>query len=491
MLASLGFTACAIITIVQFFKKRKATAKKFGIATICCFWMVATGAFIGADYSNASATSEKAKQEELARTASRNNKETDKQETKQQEIEKQETEKQETDKQKTEDQKTDTEKSNMREENKLDGTASVITPAASESQGVSGELKVHFINVGQADSILIIDGNKSMLIDAGNNPDGADVVNYIKEQGIKKLDIVIGTHAHEDHIGGMDTVIKSFDIGQVFLPKTTHSTKTFEDVLLAIKAKGLKISSPTPGTDIKLNSAMGKILAPNGSDYKDLNDGSIVVKLNFGNNSFMFTGDAEEASEREILGKGFDVKSDLLKVGHHGSYSSTTDSFLKAVNPKYAVIMVGKDNSYGHPHKTTVEKLKTKGIKVYRTDELGTIIATSDGKNITFNTKEGSYAYAGTGSSSSNSGSSSGSSGSLGSSSSSTVGTTNPASTPKPTSPPAAVGSTKIAFYTPGGKSYHFSKSCSTLSRSKTILEGNLSDVIALGKDDPCDRCAK
>lgn len=334
-----------------------------------------------------------------------------------------------------------------------------------------------------------------MLIDAGNNADGADVVNYIKGQGVKKLDIVIGTHAHEDHIGGMDTVIKSFDIGQVFLPKTTHSSKTFEDVLLAIKAKGLKISSPTPGTDIKLNTAMGKILAPNGSDYKDLNDTSIVVKLAFGNNSFMFTGDAEEASEKEILDKGFDVTADLLKVGHHGSYSSTTDSFLSAVNPKYAVVMVGKDNSYGHPHKTTMEKLKTKGIKVYRTDELGTIIATSDGNNITFNTKEGSYAYAGTGSSSLNSESSSGSSG--GSGSSSSGGTIQPASTskptvsPKPTPPPAAVGSTKIAFYTPGGKSYHFSKACSTLSRSKTILEGNLSDVIALGKDDPCDRCAK
>lgn len=358
--------------------------------------------------------------------------------------------------------------------------AGTTTKETEKTNTAVGQLKVHFIDVGQADSILIQNGDKSMLIDAGNNPDGDDVVNYIKGLGIKKLDVVVGTHAHEDHIGGMDTVIKSFDIGQIIMPKAGNTTKTFEDVLTAIANKGLKITSPVPGTEIKLNSATVKIVAPNGSDYKDLNDSSVAIKLTFGENSFMFMGDAEAVSEKQILGKGFDIKADLLKVGHHGSSSSTTQEFLNAVNPKYAVISVAKGNDYEHPHKPTMDKLKAKGIKVYRTDELGTIVATSDGKNITFNTKEGSYSYAGLGASASSGSSSSGGS--------TTTKQTAPAPTPAPTK---SSSDDRTAYYTPGGKSYHFNKSCSTLARSKTILSDKLSNVIALGKDDPCDKCAK
>jgi competence protein ComEC len=362
-----------------------------------------------------------------------------------------------------------------------DGTT---TKETEKTNTAAGQLKVHFIDVGQADSILIQNGDKSMLIDAGNNPDGDDVVNYIKGLGIKKLDVVVGTHAHEDHIGGMDTVIKSFDIGQIIMPKAGNITKTFEDVLTAISDKGLKITSPVPGTEIKLNSATVKIVAPKGSDYKDLNDSSVAIKLSFGQNSFMLMGDAEAVSEKEILAKGFDIKADLLKIGHHGSSSSTTQEFLNAVNPKYAVISVAKGNDYEHPHKPTMDKLKAKGIKVYRTDELGTIVATSDGKSITFNTKEGSYKYVGLGTSAS--------SGSSSSSGSTTTKSTALASTPAPTPAPTKSSSDdRTAYYTPGGKSYHFNKSCSTLARSKTILDGKLSDVIALGKSDPCDKCAK
>lgn len=363
------------------------------------------------------------------------------------------------------------------------------TKETEKTNTAEGQLKLHFIDVGQADSILIQNGDKSMLIDAGNNPDGDDVVNYLKGFGIKKLDVVVGTHAHEDHIGGMDTVIKSFDIGQIIMPKAGNNTKTFEDVLTAIAAKGLKITSPVPGTEIKLNSAIVKIVAPNGSNYKDINDSSVAIKLIFGENSFMLMGDAEAVSEKEILAKGFDIKADLLKVGHHGSSSSTTQKFLNTVNPKYAVISVAKGNDYEHPHKPTMDKLKAKGIKVYRTDELGTIIATSDGKSITFNTKEGSYNYAGLGASAS--------SGSNSSSGSTTTKPTAPATkpttpAPKPTPAPAKSSSDdRTVYYVPAGKSYHFNKSCSTLSRSKTILSGKLSDVIALGKSDPCDKCAK
>ncbi|MBU3142571.1 MBL fold metallo-hydrolase [Clostridium sp. CF012] len=256
---------------------------------------------------------------------------------------------------------------------------------------VNGNLKVHFINVGQADSILIEQGSKFMLIDAGNNGDGKLVKNYLLQQGVKSLDYVIGTHPHEDHIGGLDYVINDFKIDKIYLPKATSTTKAFGDVIVAIKNKGLKVAVPKPGETFNLGSAKLTILAPNNSKYKDLNNFSVVVKLEFGSNSFLLTGDAEDISESEILAKGFNVKSDLLKVGHHGSHSSSKSEFLAKVNPKYAVISCEKGNDYGHPHKETMDKLKKKNITVYRTDELGTIIATSNGKTITFNTKPGSY----------------------------------------------------------------------------------------------------
>lgn len=250
-----------------------------------------------------------------------------------------------------------------------------------------GNIKLHFIDVGQADSILVEEGNKTMLVDAGNNDDYTTVVDYIKSQGISKLDVVIGTHAHEDHIGGLDKVIKTFDIDKIYLPKQQSTTKTYRDVLEAITLKGLKITAPVAGSTFKLNNADVSILAPNSQKYEDLNNSSIVIRITYGNNSFLLTGDAEDISESEILNKDFNVSSDLLKVGHHGSNSSTTQKFLSKVNPKYAVISVGKDNTYGHPAKLTLEKLQSKGIKVYRTDESGTIIATSDGTNITITTK--------------------------------------------------------------------------------------------------------
>lgn len=264
-------------------------------------------------------------------------------------------------------------------------------PVEKKNLSVNGNLKVHFIDVGQADSILIQQGSKFMLIDAGNNGDGKLVKNYLLQQGVKSLDYVIGTHPHEDHSGGLDYIINDFKIGKIYLPKATSTTKAFGDVVVAIKNKGMKVALPIPGESFNLGSAKCTILAPNNSKYKDLNNYSVVVKLEFGSNSFLLTGDAEDISESEILSSGFNVKADVLKVGHHGSHSSTTVEFLSKVNPKYAVISCETDNDYGHPSKETMDKLKNKKITVYRTDELGTIIATSNGKTITFNTKPGSY----------------------------------------------------------------------------------------------------
>lgn len=260
-----------------------------------------------------------------------------------------------------------------------------------KATSVNGELKIHYINVGQADSILIQQGQENMLIDAGNNADADMVTKYLKSQGVEKLNYVIGTHPHEDHIGGMDKVINTFNIGTIYMPKATSNTKTFKDVLTAIKAKNLKITTPVPGSSFNLGQAKCDILAPNGINYNDVNNYSVVVKITFGERKFLFEGDAEDVSEKEILAKGYDVSADVIKLGHHGSRTSSIPEYLAKVHPQMAVISCGTDNDYGHPHIQTMDKLKKNKIKVYRTDEDGTIVMTSDGKTIKCNAKEGSY----------------------------------------------------------------------------------------------------
>ena len=262
---------------------------------------------------------------------------------------------------------------------------SAPVPAQQPPEKPATNLKVHFIDVGQGDCILIEDGTSAMLIDAGNPENGPGIVSYIKNLGTQKLNFVLATHPHADHIGGMADVINAFDVEKIIMPKATHTTRTFENLLLTIQNKGLKITAPVPGTEYKLGDASFTILAPNSSSYKDLNDYSVVIKLKYGSTSFLFTGDAEAVSENEILARGYDVKANVLKVGHHGSTSSTTERFLDAVSPRYAVICVGANNQYGHPAPETLSKLAERGIKIYRTDEAGTIVATSDGKSISFN----------------------------------------------------------------------------------------------------------
>lgn len=185
----------------------------------------------------------------------------------------------------------------------------------------------------------------------------------------------------------MDDVIKAFNIGTFYAPKATANTKTFSNMINALKSKNIQITVPKVGDTVTIGNATLTFLAPNSAKYEDLNNYSIVCKLKYGNNSFIFMGDAEDISEGEILQKQLDIQADILKVGHHGSHSSTTQAFLDKVNPKYAVISCGKDNDYGHPHKETIDKLNAKNINVFRTDLEGTIIATSNGNDITFNTK--------------------------------------------------------------------------------------------------------
>jgi len=256
---------------------------------------------------------------------------------------------------------------------------------APTTKATAGSLKVHYLDVGQGDSILIQQGDIAMLIDAGGNANGDQVVKYIKNLGISNLEYVIGTHPHEDHIGGLDDVIKSFDIGKVILPDITHTTKTFEDVLIAIKNKGLKITKAVHGNEYSLGDANIMIVGPITIKASDLNNASVVCRVTFGQTSFLFTGDAETESESAILAKKYNVSANVLKVGHHGSSTSTCKAFLEAVKPAHAIIMVGASNTYGHPTAVTLDKLKAANIKVFRTDLAGTIIATSDGSIITFN----------------------------------------------------------------------------------------------------------
>ena len=261
---------------------------------------------------------------------------------------------------------------------------------SNESSDLTNELKVHYIDVGQADSILIQQGNENMLIDGGNNDDENTLKNYLSSLGIKEFTYVVGTHAHEDHIGSLDYIINSYKAGKIYFPKTTATTKTFENLAEAVKNKGMQFTAPSVGETFNLGDAKCTILAPNNSKYDDANNYSIVIKVEYKNTSFLFTGDAEDVSEKEMLSNGLDLKADVLKVGHHGSRSSSTDEFLNAVNPEYAVISVGKDNDYGHPNVETLDKLNKRGIKIYRTDESGTIVAVSDGRNITFNSQPSS-----------------------------------------------------------------------------------------------------
>lgn len=261
-------------------------------------------------------------------------------------------------------------------------TGNELAKETSVATEVSGNLIVDYIDVGQADSILVRNEKHSMLIDAGNNEDGKDVLNFIKEKGITKLDYVIGTHPHEDHIGGLDDVINSdLEIENIFMPKISTNTKTYEDVLDAILNKGLSVVAPKKDDTFEIGKAKCTVMTDSILDQDNLNLSSIIIRLEYGENSFLFMGDAEEENEKQINWP----KTDVLKVGHHGSNTSSSKNFINQVQPKYSIIMVGKDNSYKLPKQETIDKLKNIGSEIYRTDENGTIEINSNGVDININ----------------------------------------------------------------------------------------------------------
>lgn len=245
-------------------------------------------------------------------------------------------------------------------------------------------LEVHFIDVGQGDATLILCGEDAMLIDAGENDKGTLVQNYLQAQGVTSLRYMIGTHPDSDHIGGMDVILYKFDCDTVMMPEKEKNTSAYRDVIDTIKNRGYSNTLPIVGDTYELGDATFTILAPAHS-YEDSNNCSIAILLTYGNTRFLFTGDAEEEAEKDILNCGISLRADVYKAGHHGSSTSSSEAFLRAVSPSYAVISCGEDNSYGHPHAEPLNNFRSMGIEVFRTDEQGSIIAISDGKTITWN----------------------------------------------------------------------------------------------------------
>lgn len=247
----------------------------------------------------------------------------------------------------------------------------------------SGQVNIHFIDVGQGDSILIHGEDIAVLIDAGPSSAGETVTQYLHSRGIKKLDLVVATHPHEDHIGGMAAVLEQFEVQEVMDPGVVHTSRTFEDYLDLVDSKGIAFTEARAGMVKDLGGGLRlEILHPAAPSADDLNDASIVSRLVFGKVAFLFTGDAEVKAEKEMLAAGRNLRAAVLKLGHHGSSTSSSRDFIRAVGPRYAVITLEGGNRYGHPHRETVDLMAEIDIPVYRTDLHGSIVFTTDGSQI-------------------------------------------------------------------------------------------------------------
>lgn len=264
-----------------------------------------------------------------------------------------------------------------------------LTPKDSVLLNEPSELLVHFIDVGQGDCILLESKGEFVLIDTGEREYAGTVRHYLNTRGVRVLKYVIATHPHSDHIGGMDQVLDSMDTRNFITSETDQSTDTWLKVLDAVERNDVNYIDAVPGSTYFFGDANFTVLAPLGGGYEGYNDYSVVTKVRCGKVSFLLTGDAEKVSEEEMIASGADLTADVLKCGHHGSSTSSTAKFLKAVRPACAVISCGKDNDYGHPHRGTIKKLNILGCQIYRTDLMSTVVARTDGTTITFSDVHG------------------------------------------------------------------------------------------------------
>lgn len=265
-----------------------------------------------------------------------------------------------------------------------------VIPEVTESletgeQGEIQEMKVHFLDVGQGLSVFAQCGDQNLIYDGGDRKTSSFVVAYLKEQGVTTLDYVISSHYDADHVYGLIGCINAFDVKKVIASNYEHDSETYEKFVRAADEKGLAIEYPSVGTSYAFGSGSFTILAPEEVSAQESNENSVAIKLVNGENSFLFTGDAESKSEASMCASGLDLSCDVLVPGHHGSATATSWEFLQAAVPEYAVISCGVGNSYGHPHKDTMDKLESMGVSVYRTDRQGTIVVTSDGKELSWN----------------------------------------------------------------------------------------------------------
>ena len=245
---------------------------------------------------------------------------------------------------------------------------------------------VHYIDVGQGDCSLVVCNGKTLLIDGGENEHETKVINYLHSLKIEKLDYIIATHPHTDHIGGLPEVLSEFGADKIIMPRIskelTPTNSTYTALLKAIKASGTQAIPACVGQTYELGGAVFEILAPISYDADNLNNFSVVTRLTYGGKSFLFTGDAETKEEAEIISGGAQLKSDVIKVGHHGSKTSSSKKFLEAVMPEICIIMCGEDNDYGHPHNAVLRRYEEFGCKIYRTDRYGSVVFISNGKDI-------------------------------------------------------------------------------------------------------------
>lgn len=348
------------------------------------------------------------------------------------------------------------------------------TPAASIPE--DSYFEVHYIDVGQADSALVICDGEAMLIDGGNSADSSLIYSYLRDHDVSHLDYIVCTHAQEDHAGGLAGALNYATVDVAFSPVKSADNEAFNDFLKYLDRQGVSITEPVAGEDFPLGTATVQILGPLVIDESDPNNTSIVLRVEYGKTSFLFTGDAEREEELDILDAGYSLQSTVLKVGHHGSRSSTIYPFLREVMPIYAVISVGADNSYGHPAEEVLSRLHDANVELYRTDMQGTIIASSDGQDVMFTVERNADAN--------------------------TFAAPTPAPTPTPTvvAPVVPVPEDDENDSTPAGTEYvlntnthkfHY-PSCANVKKmkdkNKQFYTGTREEVIAMGYD-PCGNC--